>query len=142
MEGAVKVVYSKQASNTASFALIAEGWNELVQEGFTPDGQGFCPVDGNDQVLYAEREDGEIIGVLAYQHYGPLGQFYVKLGYVEPTSRKQGVYRALYEALLKRAATDKIGRITSTVSVENVAMQEVMKRLGRPLVGLAYETMV
>ena len=138
----MKIVHSKQAANTAAFALIAEGWNELVQEGFTPDGQGFCPVEANDQVFYAEREDGEIIGVLAYQHYEPLGQFYVKLGYVEPTSRRQGVYRALFEALLKRAVADKISRITSTVAVDNVAMQEVMKRLGRPLVGLAYETLV
>jgi L-amino acid N-acyltransferase YncA len=138
----MKIVHSKQASNTAAFALIAEGWNELVQEGFTPDWQGFSPVDATDQVLYAEREDGEIIGVLAYQHYEPFGQFYVKLGYVEPTSRKQGVYRALYEALLKRATPDKVSRITSSVHVDNVTMQEVMKRLGRPLVGLTYETLV
>ena len=138
----MKIGYSAHASNTPAFALIAEGWNELVQEGFTPDGQGSCFVEPEDQVLYAVREDDEVIGVLAFRHFEPLGMFYVKLGYVEPTSRRQGVYRALYEALLDRAAKQKVFRVTSTVHVDNVAMHEVMKRLVNPVVALSYETML
>ena len=68
----VKIVYNRQAASTAAFALIAEGWNELVQEGLTPDGKGFCVVDATDHVLYAEREDGEIVGVVCYQEQ-PIG---------------------------------------------------------------------
>ena len=30
--------YSKRANCTNAFALLVEGWNELVQEGWTPDG--------------------------------------------------------------------------------------------------------
>ena len=40
----VKIEYSQSALNTPAFALIAEGWNALVQEGWTLDDDG-VPAD-------------------------------------------------------------------------------------------------
>ena len=41
-----------------------------------------------------------------------------------------------------RAAELKAARVTLAVPVNNVVMHEVMKRLGKPIVGLTYETLV
>ena len=64
----MKIVYRKSAAATPAFALIIEGWNDLVQDGFTPDLRGDCPIDWHNQVLHYERDDGEIVGVLCFGH--------------------------------------------------------------------------
>ena len=135
----MQVVYSKSAADTPAFALIAEGWNELVQSGMTPEGRGNSPVHAKTEVLFAAHEDGEIVGVLCFDKVESLNQFFVSLGYVEPTSRKKGVYTALYAELMTRAKDEKISRIVGTVRAENKAMQQVMGKLGRKLVDLVYE---
>ena len=58
----IEVRYSKSASFTPAFALIAEGWNELVQSGLTSEGRGDAPFDASSEVLYAEQPDGEVVG--------------------------------------------------------------------------------
>ena len=49
----VKVHYSKQAASTDAFALLAEGYNELVQDGHTPERLGASPVGWSNEVYYA-----------------------------------------------------------------------------------------
>ena len=135
----MKVVYSKQASDTPAFALIAEGWNELVQMGLTPEGRGDSPVRHKTEVLFAVRDDNEIVGVLCFEKVEQFNQFWISLGYVEPTSRKQGVYTALYAELITRAKDEKVSRIVGSVRADNKPMQKVMVKLGRKLVDLIYE---
>ena len=60
----VKVEYSRSAANTPAFALIAEGWCELVSDGHTPDYQGICPVDAGSELFYGRSKDGDCVGVL------------------------------------------------------------------------------
>ena len=139
----MRIGHSKSAAATPAFALIAEGWNELVQEGLTPDLRADWQSGANSQVLYADRdEDREIVGVLCFVVDDATQHLTVTMAYVEPTSRRQGVYRELWAALLHRAAELKAARVTLAVHVDNVVMHEVMKRLGQPVVGLTYETLV
>jgi hypothetical protein len=63
----MRVEYSQSAANTDAFALIAEGWNDLVQEGHTPDQDAISPVGPGDEVLYAISKDGDIVGVLTFK---------------------------------------------------------------------------
>ena len=138
----LKLGYSKYAAATPAFALIAEGWNELVQEGLTPDLRADCPVSWTNRVLFAAREDGEIVGALCFHYDEIVNAFTVTLGYVEPTSRRQGVFRQLWDALLARAAAEKITRVFTLAHVNNGVMQDVMKRLGQPIASLGYETII
>ena len=123
----IEVRHSKSASFTPAFALIAEGWNELVQSGLTPEGRGDAPFDAASEVLYAEQPDGEVVGVVCFRR--SVARFQVSLVYVEPTSRKQGVFAALLDALKRQAREARIGRISGDVHPDNEAMQAVMARL-------------
>ena len=136
------IAYSKSAAATPAFALIAEGWNDVVQEGMTPDLRGDCPVAWTSQVLYAEREDGELVGVLCWVHDDVTNAYVVSLGYVEPTSRRRGVFRELFVALRTRAAEQNIWLIVLQAHAHNGAAHEVLKRLGIPLASLVYETVL
>lgn len=134
----MKVAYSDQAASTPAFALIAEGWNEMVQDGHTPEGQGFCPVEREDHVLYAGRDEGEIVGVLCFHEQ--FSAIVITLAYVEPTSRRQGVWRLLYAALGARGKLTSINRVSCWVHVDNVAAHEALKHMGKLVVGVMYET--
>jgi GNAT superfamily N-acetyltransferase len=135
----MKIGYSKSAAATPAFALIAEGWNELVQDGLTPDLRGNSPVDWPNQVLYAAREDGEVVGVLCYGRDDVLNAFLVTLAYVEPTSRRQGVFRELWGVLLDKAKDQKIGRVILDVNVANRVALDTMGHLGVLPVSISHE---
>ena len=134
------ICHSKSALDTPAFALIAEGWNDLVQSGWTPELCGACPVDGEHEVLYAAREDGEIVGVLCFAVR--CSHLQISLGYVEPTSRRQGVYGALYAAVLDLARTRDVRRVISQVHPDNQVARRVEFQLHRQLASLTYETIV
>jgi GNAT superfamily N-acetyltransferase len=138
----MKISYSRRAADTPAFALIAEGWNELVQGGLTPELRGDSPVGTENQVLYAEREDGEIVAFLCFTHHEALSSFSVSLAYVEPTSRKQGVFRDMWAALIERAKRAKVRRVTVDVHPDNENMTEVMSRLSMPVVAWTYEALL
>ena len=87
---------------------MAEGWNELVQEGFTPDGDGVSPVKPDNEVLFAVSDDNDVVGVLAYALDAPANAYDVTLAYVEPSSRKRGVFKALIAQLQKLAREDRV----------------------------------
>jgi len=134
------VLESKSAAATPAFELIAEGWNFLVQDGLSPDYRGVCPVDWHNKALYAcAGDEGEVVGVLTYQHDDVCNAYVVSLAYVEPTSRKQGVFRALWSALLDRAKEKNVSRVILEVSVRNAAAKAAMGRLGAEPERVVYE---
>ena len=138
----MSIGYSKSAAATPAFALIAEGWNEQVQEGMTPDLRGDCPIAWTSQVLHAEREDGELVGVLCWVHDDVTNAYVVSLGYVEPTSRRRGIFRELFVALQKRATEQNISRLVFQVHADNGVAHDVLKRLGVPTASVAYEAIL
>ena len=134
------VLESKSAIATPAFELIAEGWNFLVQDGLSPDYRGVCPVDWHNKVLYAlSGKDGDVIGVLTYQHDDVCNAYVVSLAYVEPTSRKEGVFRAMWAALLDRAKEKNVARVILEVSVRNAPAKAAMGRLGAEPERVVYE---
>jgi GNAT superfamily N-acetyltransferase len=134
----MKIGHSESLSWTPAFALIVEGWNELVQAGETPEGSAHTPF-ASSQAFYAEEDDGEIVGVLVFDRQGRR-QFDVTLAYVEPTSRRQGVFAELFAALKAKAKQDRVARIVCASADQ--AMQAVMARLGGQVAGVVYEVPV
>lgn len=133
----MNIGYSKSAGSTPAFALIAEGWNELVQEGITPDGLALCPVKAEDEVLYAISPDGDVVGVLVYGA-DPLGNACsVKLAYVEPSMRKRGVLKALLAAL--KVEAEKFGFRVVIETPSNSTVQAVMRHMNMPIASVVYE---
>ena len=131
------IQYSKRASNTPAFALLAEGWNELVQDGFTAEGDGSPPVRPDDEVIYV-LGDGEydVIGVLAFDHTLALT---VRMVYVEPSSRRRGVFKAMLADLQEIGRTRGVDRILMPAPVENVPFAAVLKHMGGPTIAVVYD---
>ena len=122
----VKVYYSKQASATDAFALLAEGYNELVQDGHTPERLGASPVGWSNEVYYAAVAENEIVGVIAWDQVPQLGALVVTLAYVEPSSRRRGIYKELFAALCDHAKKRGVRKIIHQVGVENATARTVM----------------
>lgn len=123
----VELKHSKSVTRTAAFALVAEGWNEIVQEGITPDLLGLPPFTVDSQVIYAKSEDGDIVGVVVVQHMSDVLQ--VQLAYVEPSSRKAGVFRKLMVAARELGETQgAFGLRVNVPSDSDIA--DVLRRMG------------
>ncbi|MEJ6846700.1 GNAT family N-acetyltransferase [Sinorhizobium fredii] len=135
----LEIAYSRQAADTEAFTLLAEGWNELVQDGYTPDRMGVPPLDWSDEVLYAIGRDGDVIGVLTWRTVTAVACFVVTLAYVEPSSRGNGVFRALLAALRQHAAKAGIGRIVATIFHDNPAGTAACLKTGGSGTAVVYE---
>ncbi|CAA2141516.1 GNAT family N-acetyltransferase [Hyphomicrobium sp. ghe19] len=128
------ISYSRSCANTAAFALLVEGWNELVQDGFTPEGLAVCPVSADCECLYAYSDADDIVGALAFKYDKAQDANVIVLAYVEPSSRKRGVFTALLTELKNRSggSESSAGRILITVPADNKIGTEVAAKLGSP----------
>lgn len=124
--------YSRSCADTAAFALLVEGWNELVQEGFTPDGLAVCPVTAECECLYAYRSDDDIIGAIAYRYMPDTNSVAIVHAYVEPSSRKRGVFRGLVDALKQRSADEGLSAVYMAVTFRNPTAEAVLQKVGTP----------
>lgn len=88
------------AEKSKAKPLIYEGASELVLEGHFPFSGLTLGVGNHDHVVYAERGPGDIVGIICYR-MSLHQQLYVTLVYVEPSSRKTGVFKALFAEMLK-----------------------------------------
>jgi GNAT superfamily N-acetyltransferase len=113
-----------------------------VQSGLTEEGLGCAPFDASAEVIYGEREDGEVGGAVCFERRELHAELRVTLAYVEPTSRKLGVFTSLFEALKAEAHKHSLSRIVGEVHPDNEAMQAVKARLGGQVVPLTYETLI
>ena len=126
----MRVEYSQSAANTDAFALIAEGWNDLVQEGHTPDQDAISPVGPGDEVLYAISKDGDIVGVLTFKVGERPRVARITLAYVEPSSRRRGVFKDLASELCRLCKERGLARIDCFISPQNDLAQYAAKELG------------
>ena len=126
----MKIGYNRRASHTPAYGLLAEGWNEVVQDGFAPDQQGVSPVAWDNEVLYAVSDEGDIVGVIAWASTPQSAVYIVTLAYVEPSSRRRGVFLAMFQDLANRARTSNSVRIDSTFYGQNEQAIAAFKRVG------------
>jgi L-amino acid N-acyltransferase YncA len=132
----------RQAANVVSspaFPLISEGMNYLAQEGLHCGSEHI--LHETDQAIWAE-EDGEVLGVIVFRYRMNAPVMQIVLSYVEPSSRRNGLYTSLMNALVKRAEEEGIASIHSIVSTLNAAMLKLMQRMGRAPTAALYELKV
>ena len=126
----MKIEYNRRASYTPAYGLLAEGWNELVQSGLVPEQTGLSPVAWDNEVFYAVSDEGDIVGVIAWAASQQSAVYEVKLAYVEPSSRRRGVFRALFDELAVRARKNNVVRIGSSVHAGNTVAKMAFEKAG------------
>ncbi|WP_113152763.1 GNAT family N-acetyltransferase [Nitratireductor sp. OM-1] len=135
----IQIGYSRRAASTQAFAMIAEGWNDLVQEGFTPDLVGTCPVNANSEVIYAVSSDGDVVGVLTWEYRDDKDAYEVTLGYVEPSSRQQRAFTEMFKTLHDRAQSKGVSTVYVPVHPNNEVARLVLAKLKASAVSVVYE---
>lgn len=132
----VTIGYSKSATNTEAFALIAEAWNEMVQEGFSPDGIAFPPIGPTSEVIYAVGNEGDVTGCIVFDQDAEQGVVNVRLAYVEPSSRRKKIFSEMFAALRSHAQRRGAQRILVATSDNN----DVGHRVNSALEGVQWVT--
>ena len=135
----MNICQAAHAVSSPAFQLISEGMNYLVQEGLHPGPE--LLLQETDQAIWAQ-EGGEVLGVIVFRYRPNVPMMQVVLSYVEPSSRRNGLYTRLMNALVKRAEEERIVSILSTVSTVNASMLKLMQKMGRAPTAVLYELKV
>lgn len=127
----MKLKFSTSVTLTPAFAIIAEGWNEMVQDFLTPEGVGFPPFAENSRAVYAENTDDEIVGVIVWNIQTPNSPIIeIQMAYVEPTSRRRKVFRTMLDGLVKHVSVMGVDQIRIAVLPGNEIAEQVVRALG------------
>lgn len=109
--------------------LIFEGVNEMVQSAHLPSDDLVMPVASDDIIIYAvDPKEDDIIGVLCYHIH--LGVAEITLLYVEPSSRQQGVARAMMSKLNTNMVAAGAFRKATSIRVTNAVATTVLSKFG------------
>ncbi|WP_167762483.1 GNAT family N-acetyltransferase [Brevundimonas intermedia] len=94
----------------------------------------------DDRITVATSADGRIVGVICWRLNKWNRAAFISLGGTAPTFRRQGAYRALFEALVSeiRANHAEVEHIDSGHHIDNAASAAMHKALGRKLDSLGY----
>lgn len=114
-------------NQTPALGLVARAWPEMIAQGIAPQ-EGINSWDHQAIVAFT----GDLpVGLITYTHEKWRKILWVHLGYVIPELRRQGIYRMLWERIVKAAQRLSAAEIQGGTHVKNVAMLECAARLGR-----------
>jgi GNAT superfamily N-acetyltransferase len=130
----ITLEYFEVCNRTPAMPLMARGWSELIRGDLADPVQ---VINWDDEAILA-LVNGDPAGVMSFSHIKWERVIWVKLGYVLPEFRRQGVYRAMWNRLVEIAQQRKVPEILGATSVRNAAMQKTMHRLGRTAFALQY----
>lgn len=130
-----EVQHVERAAKSRAFSFLAHAWVELLEAGYCDDDQ--CAFNWDSPLFFIEIE-AEIVGALVYRVTDWNRELFIKLGYVHPSHRGKGLYRALYEAAVAKARELKMLTVTGCVDTRNTEMQKVAEALGRKPVYIGY----
>ncbi|NTG07248.1 GNAT family N-acetyltransferase [Rhizobium rhizogenes] len=85
------------------------------------------------------RLNGEIIGIISYDHIEYNQSIFIYSGWVDPAHRRKGIYRQLFGKLREIAVEKGVLRIQGATAYTNTDMQDVIEKLGRRPVAIFYE---
>jgi L-amino acid N-acyltransferase YncA len=130
----MRIEHFEGLNRTPATVLAIQGWLELQERGL---GEPVMNLNWDANVIAALADDGACIGVIVWQHIKWTRQVFVDLGYVAPAARQQGVYRALWAALVEKARELKVPHIYGITHLDNIDMRATARKLGRIEIGVS-----
>lgn len=122
------IEHVKQLSGNEAMAFAIHANAELIRTGMA-DGY-VCIVNWDDYAIVA-KHDNKVIGIITYSIQNWTNSYFVRIGYVIPKYRNKGIYKRLWGRLVEEAHSNSIKCIYGITKVENTALREVAKKLGR-----------
>lgn len=122
-----EVLHVDKVCNTDVSKFLALGWAQLIMNG---NGGRDCPFGWDNPAFYI-KEDGLVVAALTYSYAEHNHSLLIRLGYVDASRRRKGLYRSLYEALLVKAKDLGAYEVRGITDSNNKEMQAVAIALGR-----------
>ena len=120
----IKKLYRTDVMKTAIMI-----WPELILTGAV-DGDDFGSFD-NCEAIAGRNDDGRLLGFIVWRIYESTPRdVWIVLSYVLPQHRRQGVYRAMLEALKEEMIKRGVEIIESIISSRNETMKNCKEALG------------
>ena len=85
--------------------------------------------DGTEHAIYAVEGPDEVVGVLCWGIEAATGDVVARLSYVEPSSRRLGIFRAMWHELLVRVRQSGAARIVTDVHPKNELVPILLEKL-------------
>lgn len=126
----MEVLYSRRASHTEAYELLAEAWTAAIQAGYAQEFKGIPPCTGDHEVLYVMAEEGDVIGVLTFEASKESAVYIISTAYVEPSSRRQGIFKAMLDTLFVRATKVGVMHVLCTLPLSNVEGLKTFTKVG------------
>jgi GNAT superfamily N-acetyltransferase len=135
-----EIKYYEGWNNTAILHLATTVWKELQDNNW--DG-GLIPISWDDHILaYYEYNKPTPLGLITWQKQDWCKTCSIKLGYVLPELRRQGMYTELWKAAVVKAKEQKLIRIEGSTRINNTVLQETAIKLGRKPLFITYEFII
>lgn len=122
-----KVKHLASIGGTDVFPFLMRGWLEMCESGY---GSNTCPIGTSTSAFYVEF-CGVVVAAIGYTHQDWCKDFWIGMGYVAPSIRKEGHYTSLFNALVSKAQEEGVLTISGSTHVKNMAMREVARKQGR-----------
>lgn len=114
-------------NQTPAVALLTRGHQELLAQGLAPN-----ELVGSWEHQAVVAFAGNVpVGVMTYTHEKWRRILWVHMGYVAPEARRRGVYRLMFERVVRAAQKLGAAEILGSTHVDNKAMLECYAALGR-----------
>jgi GNAT superfamily N-acetyltransferase len=95
------------------------------------------PIGYGQSAFYIENNE-IITGALSFRKLEYESTYWIYCAYVDPVVRRRGIYKAMYNALLKRAEKEHIARISGGIAINNTTMIHAAKSVGRIPISINY----
>ena len=114
--------------HTPAMLPAAKAWVEMMDLELAD--PGVLMLNWDDNAILASYE-GTARGVLVWQKADWSKAAFTKIAWTAPEYRRQGVYRALWNALVEKCSELKLRRIEGATMLNNTAMRATASALGR-----------
>jgi GNAT superfamily N-acetyltransferase len=124
----MKIEHIKSIFNTDVLRQGLLATAELIEDGST-DGLSF-PFSDEAEAHFV-REDGKIIAMIVWKSYNNAMSAWISMAWVAKHRRRQGLYRALFEAVCAECRARKFIELEGFVYAGNSAMEATAIAMGR-----------
>lgn len=113
--------------NTPANIYALKAYCELIEIGWADNTPS---LNWEDNAITASL-DGAVVGVIIWAKQPWSKSFIIKMGYVSPGFRKNGIYKMLWQEAIKKAKEEKMVEILGATHIDNETMRSVAKSQGR-----------
>lgn len=124
----VSIHHVEGLNNAGGVIALAYRANlELIENGWGLDELNL----GWDNNCIVATEGGEPVGIMVWIDQKHVRGIWLTLSYVVPRRRRQGIFRAMWEALVEKAREKNVVEIQSSTNVGNAPMRAAAAKVGR-----------